>query len=103
LGKSRGSAVVNEGPFGMESSRKAVEIVGDVLKQPLQSKHTVLTQRVLSISMVGGSREGGCGEGFMEILRQSNRWCSGSLPDETRLPGARSQMDSRSEVSGSEV
>lgn len=37
---------VNEGPLGLESGRKAVEIVGDVLKQPLKSKHTVLSQSV---------------------------------------------------------
>lgn len=42
------------------------------------------------------------GEWLMEILRQSDRWCSGSTV-ETRLPGDKSHMDSRSEVSGSEV
>lgn len=39
----------------------------------------------------------------METLRQSDRWCSESIPDEPRLPGAKSQVDSRSEVSRSEV
>lgn len=94
---------VNEGPFGPESGRKAVEIAGDVLKQLLQGKHTVLTQSVCLFWWWWRVGEEDYGEGFVETLRQSNRWCFESIPGEPRHPGVKSQVDSRSEVSRSEV
>lgn len=80
-----------------------MERAGDVLKQLLQGKHTVLNPECVSVLVVVESRGGGYGKGFVETLRHSNRWCSESISDEPRLPGAKSQVDSRFEVSRSEV
>lgn len=44
---------INEEALGLKSGRKAMEIPGGILKQPLQSKHTVLTQSECLLCQVG--------------------------------------------------
>lgn len=85
---------LNKGALGLQSGRKAMRDQETSSSSPWRASTLFLPRGRVYL----GERVR-LWEGFMESPRRSNRWCSGGIPDHTRLPGAKSPMDSRFEVS----